>query len=111
MPWVEGEALTPTNLNAVGTGMALFSVKDPTYGAKGDGVTDDTAAFTSAISSAGSLGVVFVPGGTYVVSVITLPASGSDLVGQGRATSLRMKGGANTSLIQNTPSISSIAVR
>jgi hypothetical protein len=36
------------------------------YGAKGDGVTDDTAAFTQAIRD--GAGVLYVPAGTYVVS-------------------------------------------
>ena len=44
---------------------ATVSVK--TYGAIGDGVRDDTAAFQRAVSSAGSGGVVEVPAGTYVL--------------------------------------------
>jgi hypothetical protein len=53
------------------------NVKD--YGAKGDGVTDDTAAINLAISSGGRCGpncgsstvfpaVVYFPAGTYLVS-------------------------------------------
>lgn len=48
------------------------SVKD--FGAVGDGVADDTAAFTAALAAAD---VVFVPSGTYAVSQIVLTGSGS----------------------------------
>lgn len=37
------------------------------FGAVGDGVTDDTAAFNAAIASLGHGGVVFVPAGLYLI--------------------------------------------
>jgi hypothetical protein len=43
-----------------------FNVK--TYGAAGDGTTDDTAALQSALTAAANGGVVLLPSGTYVVS-------------------------------------------
>lgn len=47
----------------------IFSVKD--FGAVGDGIVDDTAAFTAAASSAGTRNV-YVPGGSYkVVGTVT----------------------------------------
>jgi hypothetical protein len=48
----------------------IISVKDQPYGAKGDGVTDDTAAITAAfaaIKSAGG-GMVLVPTGRYKIN-------------------------------------------
>jgi polygalacturonase len=42
-----------------------------TYGALGDGVTDDTAAFTTAIAAAAG-GVLVVPEGTFIVTGITI---------------------------------------
>ncbi|KAH8927659.1 glycoside hydrolase family 55 protein [Atractiella rhizophila] len=87
-----GQTLSPTNpatywyqditKNGVapfaGSGYAVYrNVKD--FGAKGDGVTDDTAAINNAISSGGRCGancpsttktpaVVYFPPGTYLVS-------------------------------------------
>lgn len=43
----------------------VFAVRPQDYGAKGDGSTDDTAAFQSALAANR---VVFVPGGTYKLS-------------------------------------------
>lgn len=67
---------------------SLKTVKD--YGAKGDGTTNDTAAFKSALSDTG---VAIVPPGTYLVG--TLPMSvGQKILGLSRYKSiLKNKGG------------------
>ena len=44
----------------------IIYVKD--YGAKGDGVTDDTKAFQDALAAAGETGVVYVDAGEYCLS-------------------------------------------
>jgi hypothetical protein len=52
---------------------AIVSVKD--FGAKGDGVTDDTAAFTAAFASSKS---IYVPTGNYkITSSVTIPYQGN----------------------------------
>lgn len=54
------------------------------HGAKGDGVTDDTAAFQRAISAVGSHGAVLIPAGRYVISdVLELNRSHVVLRGEG----------------------------
>lgn len=58
-----------------------------TYGATGNGVTDDTQAFANAIAAAAAAGggVVYVPAGTYLVSgIIQLTAPNIELVGAGQ---------------------------
>ena len=49
-------------------GARLFNVKD--YGAKGDALTDDTAAVESALAAASSAGggVVYMPAGFYKIT-------------------------------------------
>lgn len=54
------------------------SVKD--FGAKGDGTTDDSAAFTAALAAGNE---VFVPYGTYNVASVTIPQN-KRLVGAGK---------------------------
>lgn len=61
---------------------SLKTVKD--YGAKGDGTTNDTAAFTSALSDTG---VAIVPPGTYLVGTLPMSA-GQKILGLSRYKSI-----------------------
>lgn len=65
-------------------GGALFNVKHPSYGATGDGTTDDTAAIQAAIDDAGADGGGLVlcprPTSKYMFSNLEIPA-GVQLIG------------------------------
>lgn len=86
-PIAEGDSATPAFMNARFAevqGPEAVNVKEATYGAAGDGSTDDTSAFTNALATGKD---VFVPPGEYVISsTITLSATGQKLVGASETT-------------------------
>jgi hypothetical protein len=62
----------------------IHDVTDPAYGAVGDGVADDTAAFEAAVAALGSdPGVIFVPEGTFLIRRRIILGSGQVLRGTG----------------------------
>lgn len=68
--------------------MQIFNVKN--YGAVGDGITDDSNAFISAISS--SNGIIFVPKGNYLITK-TLTLYDTYLMGEGKFSNLILNSG------------------
>lgn len=97
------------------TVVPVFNVRNPKYGAKGDGTTNDTAAIQRAIDAANGAGggVVFFPAGVYLVSIISavraltiyagviLRGAGRDLstvvLDDGQGNYVELVGGATTS--------------
>jgi hypothetical protein len=92
-----GGTVTVTGpLNASGE----FNVK--TFGAKGDGITDDTAAIQAAIDAASTAGggVVFVPRGTYLVSIKRHPDLASVATALVMKSNVELRGAGNGSEIK-----------
>ena len=75
-----------------------------TFGAAGDGVTDDTAAFNAALDSLADAGggTCLVPKGTYIISASGITShvkSGVHLIGEGNASLLKIAAVPNGPLL------------
>jgi parallel beta-helix repeat protein len=86
------DPLTPAAIGAVAKGELIVNVKD--HGAVGNGTTDDTTAFQTAISSAPTGSSLLVPVGTYRVTADLTWASSRrlSLQGQGQDSILALNG-------------------
>lgn len=93
---------TPTSLSTVLAGLTgvVFNVKSPTYGAIGNGTTDDTAAVQAAITAAAVAGgTVLFPAGTYRCTAALTLATNVNLLGVGAAASTLKLDSAAASLL------------
>lgn len=88
----------------------FLNVKD--FGAKGDGITDDTTAIQSAITQAETIGgTVYVPAGSYLVSTLTISKGGVTLLGDGFSSVILTSSTANNILSINAQSPNQIGWR
>jgi len=87
---VQNSIIDDTTGPTVGKGDQVVNVK--AFGAVGDGITNDTAAFNEALTSlAAGGGTCVVPRGTYLISASGITShlkSGVHLVGEGRGVSI-----------------------
>ena len=72
-----------------GTSGDMYNVK--AFGATGDGITNDVGAIQAAIDAANGSGggIVFIPGGTYIIASTLVLKSNVALVGVGPASSIK----------------------
>lgn len=75
---------------------APLTVTDAAYGARCDGVTDDTPAFAAAVTAAGGRDV-YVPGGTCVLDALAISGEASLVLAS--AATLRHRGGSRNHMI------------
>lgn len=113
----DGDLATPAQLNSwfdeLDRSGTYINVKHPTYGAVGDGSTDDTAAIQAALDAADIAGNgadgVYIPAGVYVVSGLTI-GSQVTLRGSGWGSHLFHKASSTAPLITTDDPANSVAV-
>lgn len=76
------------------------SVRDPRFGAKGDGIADDTKTIQAAIDAAP---VVHIPAGTYIVGDSLVVPANRRITGAGATSILRKKDEQVGRLLVNAP--------
>lgn len=93
VPAIDWKVVVNGTLNTIPTFLAgvtglFFNVKDPTYGALGDGSTDDTTKIQAALTAAAiNGGIVFFPPGTYRITANLSVGGNVDIWGCGPAAS------------------------
>jgi hypothetical protein len=107
LTWVEMD----NNLNNLNYG-SYISVKDTAYGAKGDNVTDDTAACQAAINAVAAAGggIVYFPMGSYSISRLNITGNQITLLGSNRGSYLNSNDNVN-SVIYIGSSISNTQIK
>lgn len=83
------------NKNAASLATIATSVMNPAYGAKGDGITDDTAAIQAAINATPVGGTCYFPPGTYMISGILTILPNRKYIGSGWGSVIKQMNGKN----------------
>ena len=94
-----GNQVTPNQINTI----PVFNVMDPLYGAKGDGVTDDTAAIQAAYTAATAAGggIVYIPPTSEFYLISSQITVGGDTVTEGSGALSRIKLAPNVATALN----------
>lgn len=115
MAWASGDTVTSSALNFRGGN--FYNVRDPDFGATGDGTTNDSVSIQSAIDAAASAGggTVLFPDGTYVSNVTiregVVLLGGRHNVSPAEGRRVRMSAGTAGSIIDSpTTETKSVAV-
>ncbi len=98
-------AVSAVDLTNANFTLGYVNVQNPPYRAKGDGVTDDTAAIQSALTAAGNKGggIVFLPLGNYYIAThLSVPAN-TTLAGIWRAPTAYSQNKGTTLLAVESP--------
>lgn len=103
-----GITVLPTGYAGTGRWKRVYSgaVNVKWFGAKGDGVTDDTTAIQNANDAVGTSGALYFPAGIYLVTSSLLPAA--DNAG-GNITGLTWYGDGDQSIIYSNTDIEQVA--
>lgn len=80
----EDERLVWKNPTEVARANTRLRINVTDYGAKGDGVTDDTNAIQTAIDSAENGGIIEIPRGTYMIRGLKIKRHGITITGEAR---------------------------
>jgi hypothetical protein len=102
---------------AAGTGKygrVVYSVEE--YGATGDGVTDDTTAIQNTIDAAGEGNTVYLPNGSYLITVpLTISYNSISIEGENRSSTIIKADpsftGGNGGVLEFDAGVSNIEVR
>ena len=87
------EAITDytTGLDNIDSQLDNIAINVKKFGAKGDGITDDTDSIQRCIDESGEGACIFIPSGVYLTNRLYLKR-GQTLYGNGRSTVLKFKG-------------------
>lgn len=86
----------------ISKGELVLNVKD--YGAKGDGVADDTAAIQNAINASQLGFTIYFPAGTYMISEILTILSNRKYAGSGWGSTIKQMDNKNLAQLVQLPS-------
>ncbi|MBU3126734.1 glycoside hydrolase family 55 protein [Clostridium tagluense] len=90
------------DIEKVTSDLADIAYNIKSFGAKGDGITDDIVVIQNVINSLTQGGTIYFPRGIYLISATIAVHSNIKLVGSGQlATTIKLKNNSNCDLLNN----------